>query len=85
MSSNEFDNLKEDENCDEEPTIVDGEIILTLTAERGIETMFHTIDVKEDDAHSVDKKNYKEYIQNQFDNWLEVSFYKLYIFKYILY
>lgn len=46
--------------------------------------MFHTIDVNEKvDAHSVDKKNYKEYIKNQFENWLEVSFYTFYAFEYI--
>lgn len=85
MSTHESDNLKKDENCDEEPIVVDGEVVLTLTAERGIETLFHTIDVNgEDEAHSVDKKNYKEYIKNQFDNWLEVSFYKCYHFKYIV-
>lgn len=73
-SKNESDNLGNDNN-DEEHINVDGEIVLTHTADRGMDTMFHTIDFKEDnEVLSIDLKNHKEYIKNQFDKWVKVSF-----------
>lgn len=75
-SKNESDNLGNDNN-DEEHINVDGEIVLTHTADRGMDTMFHTIDFKEDnEILSIDLKNHKEYIKNQFDKWVEVSLLK---------
>lgn len=74
-SMNKTDNLGEDDNNVEEHIDVDGEVVLTHTVERGLDTMFHTVNLKEDDedVYSIDKKDYKEYIRNQFDNWIEVS------------
>lgn len=77
-STNELDNLKEEEeDCDEEPIDIDGEVVPTYTVERGMDTMFHTADLKDDndDDTSIDKKDHTEYIRNQFDKYLEVSFY----------
>lgn len=74
-SMNKIDNPGEDDNDVEEHIDVDGEVVLTHTVERGLDTMFHTVNLKEDDedVYSNDKKDYKEYIRNQFDNWFEVS------------
>lgn len=77
-SMNKIDNPGEDDNDVEEHIDVDGEVVLTHTVERGLDTMFHTVNLKEDDedVYSNDKKDYKEYIRNQFDNWFEVSLQK---------
>lgn len=70
---NDMDKDQSNENLEEEPIVTDGEIILTHTVERGIDTMFHTVDIKEDNS-SVNKKDHKEYIKNQLDKWFDVSF-----------
>lgn len=74
---NQSENVEVDENCAEERIDVDGEVILTQTAERGMDTMFLTKDLnEEDEAHSVtvkDVKDHKEYLKNQNDRWFEVS------------
>lgn len=70
-SINDLD--QENENLEEEPIVTDGEIILTHTVERGIDTMFHTVCIKEDNS-SIVKKDHKEYIKNQLDKWFNVSF-----------
>lgn len=71
-SKNESDNLGNDK-IDEEHINVDGEIVLTHTADRGMDTIFHTMDFKDHEKLSIDLKNYKEYIKNEFDKWVEVS------------
>jgi len=66
-SMNELENVGDDEYC------VDGEIVLTHTVERGMDTMFHTIDFKEDgDAYSAETIDHKENIKNQLDKWFKV-------------
>lgn len=71
---NELENLEEDENFSDERIDVDGEVILTHSVERGMDTMFHTDDLKEDDdVYSVDVKDHTNYIKNQIDIWSEVS------------
>lgn len=73
---NESENLGEDENCIDECIDVDGEVILTHTVERGMDTMFHTVDIKEDDdVYSPNEKDYTK-IKNQLEIWSEVSFQK---------
>lgn len=71
---NESENL-EDENYSDEHIDVDGEVIQTHSVERGMDTMFHTDDLKEDDdVNSIDVKDHTNYIKNQIDIWSEVSF-----------
>lgn len=83
-SMNESDNLGDDKNLDEHIDI-DGEIVHTYKVERGIDTTFHTIDIKEDiDMYSTDKKDHTEYIRNQFDKWLEVSFSHFFFLSYLI-
>lgn len=82
-STNESDNLREDENNTEEQIDVDGEIVLTSTVERGMDTMFHTVELKEDDdkySFDVDVKNQKELIENQMTKWFNVNLSKFIIF-----
>lgn len=73
--TNDSDNFGEDENNIEELIDVDGEIILTSTVERGMDTLFHTVDLNEDnDKFFIDVKDQKELIQNQITKWFDVSF-----------
>lgn len=72
-SMNDSDCLGEEDNIVENHTI-DGEVVLTQTAERGMDTMFHTMDVTEDnDASSINKNDLKQYIKNQYNKWAEVK------------
>jgi len=74
-SMNDPDNSKDNDEFTEEHIDVDGEDILTHFAERGQETTFHTVDVEEtNDVDSTSIKDHNEYIRNQFDKWLDVSF-----------
>jgi len=74
-SMNDPDDSKENDEFIEECVDVDGEDILTQFAERGQETTFHTVDVEEtNDIDSTSIKDHNEYIRNQFDKWLDVSF-----------
>jgi len=73
-SLKESDNFENDENLDLEHIDVDGEVVLTQTAESGMETMFHTTDVKDSNIYPSDKKDHKEYIKNQLNKWFEVCF-----------
>lgn len=75
ISTNKPDESKENEEYIEERVDVDGEDVLTHFAERGQDTTFHTVDIEEiDDINSTSKKDHNEYIKNQFDKWLDVSF-----------
>lgn len=75
ISTNEPDDSKENEEYIEERIDVDGEDVLTHFAERGQDTTFHTVDIEEiDDINSASIKDHNEYIKNQFDKWLDVSF-----------
>lgn len=71
---NELENFEEVENYNDERIDVDGEVILTHSVERGMDTRFHTVDFKEDDIYSTDVKDHTNYIKNQIDIWCEVSF-----------
>lgn len=74
-SMKESDNLRDDENNFDEHIDIDGEVVDTFKVERGPDTTFHTVDIKNDfDVYSTDKKDHTEYIKNQFDRWLEVCF-----------
>lgn len=74
QSMNDSDCLTKEDNLIEKHT-VDGEVVLTHTAERGMDTMFHTMDVTEDnDEIPIIKKDLKEYIKNEFNKWVEVNF-----------
>jgi hypothetical protein len=74
---NDFDNFEEYENKIEEQINVDGEIVLTSTVERGMDTMYHTVELNEgDDKYPIDVKNQKELIQDQMAKWFDVCFYK---------
>lgn len=75
-STNELDHVGEDENNIKEQIAVDGEIVLTSTVERGMDTMFLTVECNEDDAESsFGVKDQKELIQNQKTKWFNVCFY----------
>ncbi|XP_025407976.1 midasin-like [Sipha flava] len=69
---NDFDNFEEYENKIEEQINVDGEIVLTSTVERGMDTMYHTVELNEgDDKYPIDVKNQKELIQDQMAKWFD--------------
>ncbi|VVC30846.1 ATPase, dynein-related, AAA domain,von Willebrand factor, type A,AAA+ ATPase domain,P-loop [Cinara cedri] len=71
QSMNDSDCQKIEDNLIEKHTI-DGEVVLTHTAERGMDTMFHTMDVTEDnDEFSLSKTDFNELIKNQFHKWVE--------------
>lgn len=70
--SNEPNNLEEDENH-VEPINVDGEVILTHTVERGMDTKFHTVELSDHIEHSLSIKDYDEDFVNQLNEWSEVS------------
>lgn len=75
ISTNELDDSKENEEYIEERVDVDGEDVLTHFAGRGQDTTFHTVDIENiDDINSTSIKDHNEYIKNQFDKWLDVSF-----------
>lgn len=71
-TSNEGENL-ENENLNDEKIVVDGDIILTQTVERGTNTTFHTAVIESDEELlDIDVNNHKELLQEQFTKWLEV-------------
>lgn len=53
---------------------IDGDTVLTHTVERGMDTVFHTIDFKDDsNVNFTEITQHKENIKNQLINWFEVN------------
>lgn len=83
QSMKDSDCLTKEDNLIEKHT-VDGEVVLTHTAERGMDTMFHSMDTTDDnDEIPINNKDFKTFIKNQFNKWVEVNFkIKIIIFKF---
>lgn len=63
-SVNELENVEEDKYC------IDGDFVLTHTVERGMDTMFHTVNLKDDiDIYSTETIDHKKNIKSQLDKW----------------
>lgn len=77
---NETDGFEHKEiNDDEEQIDVEGDVVLTHGVERGMETMFHTAEIKDDEEiFEIEVKDHKEFLQDQYNKWMEVSYIMLF-------
>lgn len=80
-SINESENIEEEENDEKEHIDIDGEVVLTHTVERGMDTDYHTGEFKDEPTNISVNQNcidrllaQRSYIQNEFEKWAAVSF-----------